>query len=325
MLTGCYSEDNIKAQYQTVSYGVVAVMSEQTNDEGKTGNSLGTGFFIQENLIVTNAHVVGKNANVKIKMRDNNKIYDATVVRASPMYDLALVRISKWKEFKAENPKLQILEFGNNNDLKHGDPVYSIGHPFGMMYTLAEGVVSHPYRRKDFQFFIQTDTLIQTGNSGGPLFNSEGKVIGVNSMIISSGTGSSFGMSIPSYLVKRLIPTLLSTRPVGVAKIGIKMGPSPDQTQVMISEVDPNGPAWKSGLAPNDIILSYTVPNLKLVKNVYEPDDLLYGISQVPEGETIVLFVKRGKTVQSISVKTGLSELEKYTAPGMSRGFSGGF
>ena len=149
---------------------------------------LGTGMIIDtQGHILTNNHVAGNATKINVLLADGTE-YDATLVGADPLTDLAVIKIS-------DNEKLPIVTFGDSDAIQVGDWVVAIGHPRGLDQTVTQGIISAKHRRgilnpSGYQDYLQTDAAINPGNSGGPLLTLEGKVIGVNSAIVSESGGS---------------------------------------------------------------------------------------------------------------------------------------
>ena len=153
----------------------------------ENGNSIGSGFAIGENCIITNAHVVDNEASrIKIQTYEGNS-YDGILVLLDKGRDIAVIQI--------EDKTFPVLKVCNEKSISIGDDVYAIGAPSSMAYTLTKGILSAKDRDVDNYSFIQTDAPINPGNSGGPLVTDEGLVIGVNTMIIDKTQG--IGLSIP--------------------------------------------------------------------------------------------------------------------------------
>lgn len=151
-----------------------------------SGNSLGSGFSIGPNCIITNAHVISDENNVSVTTF-NGEQYQAFVVAISSELDIAVLSV--------DSVSFETLSIGNLDDMNIGDDVYAIGAPNSMAYTLTKGCLSAKKRKYGSHTYIQTDAAINTGNSGGPLLNNDGKVIGVNSYKVSDAEG--IGLAIP--------------------------------------------------------------------------------------------------------------------------------
>ena len=171
----------------------------------RKATSLGSGFVIKKNgTVITNNHVIANAEDIIVRI--NNKEYKAKVIGADPYSDLAVLKIDTKETFK-------IVEFGNSDKARVGDWVMAIGNPFGLGGTVTSGIISA--RNRDINLtryddFIQTDASINQGNSGGPLFDMNGNVIGINTAIISpSGASSGIGFAIPSNYASTIIDQLI--------------------------------------------------------------------------------------------------------------------
>ncbi|AQT61619.1 S1C family serine protease [Cellvibrio sp. PSBB023] len=214
----------------------------------------GTGFVWDERgYIVTNYHVVEGARQITITLQDQTN-WPAEVVGLAPERDLAVLRI------KAPAQQLKALPLGDSSDLRVGRKVLAIGNPFGLDATLTTGVVSalgreieSPNQRK-ITNVIQTDAAINPGNSGGPLLSSEGKLIGVNTMIYSpSGASAGIGFAIPVNTVKEVVPELIKHGRIVRPVLGVAVAPDHWAQQIGIQgvpilRVEPNSAAAKAGL-----------------------------------------------------------------------------
>ena len=151
-----------------------------------SGNSAGSGFAIGENTVITNAHVIANENDITVYGYDGST-YMASVYLIDNSFDIAVLSV--------ENGKFEPLEIGNSNEIKVGEDIYAIGAPKSLDYSLTKGVVSNKSRKIGKYQYIQIDAAINSGNSGGPLLNERGQVIGVNSMKMSDAEG--IGLSIP--------------------------------------------------------------------------------------------------------------------------------
>jgi serine protease Do len=262
----------------------------------------GSGFIISpKGYIVTNNHVVHNAKSVFVTMSDGERL-PATIVGTDKGTDLAVIRI------KAKHP-LPYLEFGNSSKVTPGQWVIAVGNPFGLASTVTTGVVSALGRDigdGEYDRFIQIDAPINEGNSGGPLFNQKGQVIGVNTAILSPTGGSvGIGFSIPSDTVKYITTELIKQGHVTRGFLGVTVQSiTPEMAQAMgvtmhngkaegalIAAVAPNSPALHAGIKPGDII---TKVNGQPVKS---SRDLALDISETKPGKDAKLdYVRDGKT-----------------------------
>lgn len=224
---------------------------------------LGSGFVLDEDgYIITNNHVVDKASTVTVRLSDDRS-YDAEVVGTDPLTDIALLKIN------ADEP-LKPVPLGNSDDIRVGEDVVAIGNPFGLSSTVTTGIVSAKGRNISdgpYAEFIQTDAAINKGNSGGPLFNMEGEVVGVNSAIYSPSGGSvGLGFAVTSNIVEHIATDLLDDGQVSRGWLGVSIqNVSPDlaaamgiegTTGALVSEVLPDSPA-DGILKQGDVILAF--------------------------------------------------------------------
>jgi putative serine protease PepD len=205
------------------------------------GQATGSGFVVsKDGLIVTNDHVVDGASQVQVKIGTSSQAQDATVVGADPSRDLALLKVD------ASN--LPTLSLGDSSSVGVGDPTYAIGNPFGLDHTLTTGIVSALQRSLQapdgatISGAIQTDAALNPGNSGGPLLDSSGKVIGVNSQI---QTGSSSGAEAGNVGIGFAIPSSTVKSFIAEAKAG-KLKPQSQQQQPQPQQNDPFGQGQQS-------------------------------------------------------------------------------
>jgi serine protease Do len=270
--------------------------------EGGTG--LGTGFFIDDNLIVTNNHVIDNSNKLSVKGETTDKLYDAEVIAADPVSDIAIIKIKDWEDYKATN-KWKKLHWGDSSRLSVGAKVWSIGHPWGLEWSVSEGILSSKSRRLDpnLTYFLQTDAHIFQGNSGGPLFDLSGSVVGVNSRMISK-TGGSFGFTIPSDLAEREVFDLVKFKTVKWASMGVQIKLSDDMKNVVIQSVIQNSAAEKAGLKANDVLLSIITPHTDGAagRHIYTTEDLLNEMALVEPGTIISIQYSRDKVENLVKV-----------------------
>lgn len=283
----------------------------------REGQSLGSGFIISaDGYVVTNNHVIapaGRGATVesiKVTLQDR-KEYTAKLIGRDPTSDLALLKIV------APAP-LPFVKFGDSTRARVGDWVVAIGQPFGLGGTVTAGIVSAVHRSTGggpFDSFIQTDAAINQGNSGGPMFDLNGNVIGINSQIYSqSGGNIGIGFAIPASEAKPIIDTLMKGQSIRRGYLGVGIQPVNDDIAAalglkknqgeIIGRVEPNGPGAKAGLRAGDVV---TAIDGKAVS----PDQTLsYLVANAAPGSTIRLDVIRDgrPTTLSATVSTRPSE-----------------
>jgi serine protease Do len=238
-------------------------MDAQPRAREETQQGLGSGFIIdQRGTILTNNHVVAGADEVQVLTSDG-RVLPAKVEGSDPGTDVAVVRLTK------PPGGLKIARLGDSERLRVGDYVLAIGNPLGLGQTVTMGIVSAKNRTVDglvdFQDFIQTDAAINQGNSGGPLFNFAGEVIGINSAIVNPARAMNVGFAIPINLAKNIADQLLKSGRVGRGYLGIvSEALTPElarrlgvelQGGAVINGVERGGPADKAGLRPNDIVV----------------------------------------------------------------------
>ena len=222
--------------------------------------TVGSGIIIdsKKGLIVTNAHVVRKNAMIVVTLQ-NGERFHAKLIGMDKSYDLAVLAVN--------NQHLTALPLANSDDLAVGSTVFAIGSPFGLQQTVTSGVVSAINRGQlNGHNFIQTDAPINMGNSGGALVNKNGKLVGINTAIITPNAGSiGIGFAIPSNVVKLAVKQLIENGKIESGVLGvIVQTPTTDLTNVLhlnhskgalITDVLPGSPAQKAHLQPLDLVL----------------------------------------------------------------------
>ena len=245
--------------FERVSPSVVQVAARSAaanpldEDEG-AGAASGTGFVWDNNgHVVTNNHVVQNGNEVAVRFA-SGEVAQAEVIGVAPNYDLAVLRIKNARQLPPP------VALGSSNDLKVGQLAFAIGNPFGLDQSLTSGIISALKRRlptssgREIANVIQTDTAINPGNSGGPLLDSAGRLIGVNTAIISpSGSSAGIGFAVPADIVNRVVPELIKNGRVPTPGIGIVAASEAVATRlgvegVIVVRTAPGSPAERAGI-----------------------------------------------------------------------------
>ena len=225
--------------------------------------------------IITNAHVIEGASDIEVTLSDNRRI-KAELVGQDPKSDLAVLKVNDDEDLKL----LTVARYGDSDKMKVGDWVIAIGNPLGFSHTVTHGIVSAKGRsglRNDitaYEDFIQTDASINRGNSGGPLCNIRGEVIGINSMIASQNGGfQGLGFSIPINMAKRIVDQLINTGEVQRGFLGVAIKDVDQELArefgldihegALVDEVMPDTPASKAGLMQGDIVVGLNGTQIK--------------------------------------------------------------
>src|ERR1700692_4137122 len=267
-------------------------------------NSLGSGFIIDTaGIAVTNNHVIADADEINVIMNDGTKI-KAELVGVDKKTDLAVLK------FKPVKP-LVAVKFGDSDKLRLGEWVIAIGNPFSLGGTVTAGIVSA--RNRDinsgpYDSYIQTDAAINRGNSGGPLFNLDGEVIGVNTLIISPSGGSiGIGFAVPSKTVAGVVDQLRQFGELRRGWLGVRIQQVTDEIAeslnikpargALIAGVEDKGPAKPAGIEPGDVVVKFDGKEIK------EPKDL----------SRVVADTAVGKEVDVVIIRKGQEETRKVT------------
>jgi S1-C subfamily serine protease len=276
----------------------------------------GSGFIWDDaGHVVTNFHVVQGASGADVTM-SNHETYSAKLVGTAPAYDLALLKID------VPRSKLRPIPIGTSGDLQVGQSTFAIGNPFGLDQTLTTGVLSALGRTiqsvtgRPIEDVLQTDAAVNPGNSGGPLLDSAGRLIGVNTAIYSpSGASSGIGFAVPVDTVNRIIPQLLAEGKVSRPYLGAEVSDAMSEQVsgqrgvpgVLVVSVAPGSPAEQAGLrgvqqtADGDLILGDIIQQAG-GKTVRKADDLFAVLERHRAGDRVTLQVLRGGTKHEITV-----------------------
>ena len=319
--------------YKSEGAGVVFVQAESDSSPspspfgppGGGGEASGSGFVVdREGTIITNAHVVGGADEVKVRFKEDGDLIDAEVVGSDPSTDVAVLRVDP------DDAKLQPLPLGRSADAQVGDAVVAIGNPFGYTRSVTTGIVSAKARQITapngfaIQNVIQTDASVNPGNSGGPLLDAAGRVIGINSQIATGGGGAGsvgIAFAVPIDTVKDLLPRLKRGDEIERAFLGIEMiGVTkqlardlnlPVDQGALIQTIVEDGPAEKAGLragststgagiaAGGDLIVKVNG------KDVKAPEDIPAALSDLEPGDEAEIEYYRGDDRETVEVELG--------------------
>lgn len=285
----------------------IVVVSSEVN------KSMGTGFFIDENTIVTNYHVIKTPSNpLKVTMENGDETFDAEYIMGDALADIAFIKIKDFEKFKQKHPDSSTIMV-RTTPVKQLEEIYVIGHPWGLFYSISKGVVSYNSRKPPVDnpmWFIQTDAHVFQGNSGGPMLDRNGKLIGINVIMISNN-GGSYGLAIPSVILKKVKNDLEKYKEVRWARLGIQLEPS-----LKIGNVEPGSAAEAAGLVQNDKILGIIHDgNLYKFSNIIE---LLTTLSTFDYQDKVQIVILRDDVEMKLPIelkyKTS-SEFKPVVAP----------
>lgn len=285
--------------------------SEDNQPITRDARSLGSGFVIDPTgLVVTNNHVItGEDLDttvdsIKVTFPDGTE-YDAKLIGRDKPADLALLKID------TKGKAIPFVKFGDSNKARVGDSVLAIGNPFGLGGSVTAGIVSALHRgvagASPYDYFIQTDASINRGNSGGPMFNTNGEVIGINSAIYSpSGGNVGIGFAIPSSYASSVITQLRSGGKVRRAWLGVGIQALSDDVAeaqglkntrgAIVNKVEAGTPAFKAGIKAGDIITKFDGNDIATFNT------LPLIVSQTPIGKTVTIDVLRGGKPQTLNI-----------------------
>jgi len=279
-------------------------------------NSLGSGFIIdQSGIVVTNNHVISDADEVNVILNNGTRL-KAEIIGRDQKTDLALLRVTPDKPLKA-------VKFGDSDRLRLGEWVIAIGNPFSLGGTVTAGIVSA--RNRDinsgpYDNYIQTDAAINRGNSGGPLFNLDGEVVGINTAIISPSGGSiGIGFAVPSKTAVAVIDQLRQFGETRRGWLGVRIQQVTDDIAeslnikptrgALVAGVDDKGPAKPAGIEPGDVIVKFDG------KDIREMRDLPRVVADTPVGKDVEVVIIRKGSELTRTVKLGrLEDGEKQAA-----------
>ena len=278
-------------------------------------NSLGSGFIVDSSgIVVTNNHVIADADEITVIQNDGTKT-KATLIGVDKKTDLAVLKFTPAKPVTA-------VKFGDSTKLRLGEWVIAIGNPFSLGGTITAGIVSAINRDINsgpYDSYIQTDAAINRGNSGGPLFNLDGEVIGVNTLIISPSGGSiGIGFAVPSKTVSVVVDQLRQFGELRRGWLGVRIQQVTDEIAeslnikpargALIAGIDDKGPAKPAGIEPGDVVVKFDGKDIK------EPKDLSRTVADTAVGKAVdVVIIRKGQEVIKQVTLARLEENEKPT------------
>ncbi|UYH54221.1 Do family serine endopeptidase [Qipengyuania sp. SS22] len=290
--------------------------SQQQEPQYREGQSLGSGFIISaDGYVVTNNHVVapptsrrgtrGTVEEITVTLADGTE-YDAELIGTDPQSDLAVLKVNRREPFP-------FVEFGDSRNARAGDWVIAIGNPFNLGGTVTSGIISavlRPYGGGAYERYIQTDASINRGNSGGPLFDMQGNVIGINNAIISPTGGSvGIGFAIPAEAAKPIIDSLVSGEEIMRGYLGVEMNAVDEDIAdalgmssargALLQRVYADQPGDKAGLRAGDVVLSVDG------KPISADQSLPYVIANISPNKTVPMQILRDGRERTINVTLG--------------------
>ncbi|MGH6931559.1 MAG: DegQ family serine endoprotease [Dongiaceae bacterium] len=279
---------------------------QRRNEEPRRQTSLGSGFIIDAaGYVVTNNHVIAEAEEITVRLHDETEL-KATIVGRDEKTDLALLKVEPKEPLPA-------LAWGDSDELRIGDWVMAIGNPFGLGGTVTAGIVSARGRNIDagpYDDFIQTDASINKGNSGGPLFNLDGEVIGINTAIFSQSGGSvGIGFAIPSVMAKNIIAQIREFGRPRRGWLGVRIQSVNDELAeglrlkevkgALVANVTPGGPAEVAGIKQGDVVLTFDG------REVTEMRSLPRMVAETPINKEVEVVVSRQGTEMTFQVVLG--------------------
>jgi serine protease Do len=282
---------------------------EKPGGKKRKAQSLGSGFIIDKSgYVITNNHVIDNAEKIMVILYDDTS-FEATVVGKDPKTDVALLKINP------KNTKLTAVNFGDSNKLRVGDWVMAIGNPFGFGGTVTAGIVSARGRNLSGSYddYIQTDASINRGNSGGPLFDMEGNVVGINTAIFSQSGGSvGIGFAVSSNLAKQVTDQLKQYGRTKRGWLGVLIQEISKEIAdslgmksakgALVSSATDGGPAQKAGVKTGDVILKFNGIDINTMK------ELPKVVAGTPVGKSVPLVILRNN--KKINLNVVLGELE---------------
>ncbi len=266
----------------------------------------GSGVIVdQSGYLITNFHVIGQATDVTVRLSDGRTVRSVEVVGVDPLTDIAVLKI--------EASGLTAAPWGDRETVEVGDPVLAVGNPFGLARTVTAGIISAKGRRGvvrdlNYQDFLQTDAAVNPGNSGGPLVDMKGRIVGINTAIVGEAyRGISF--AIPSHLAREVYQRLKETGKVARGWLGVQMQPLTESLAdrlglestrgALVAGVVNDSPAEAAGVQPGDVILQWND------EEISDPSDLSLAVAGTEIGSEATVVVVRGGEERELTVEVG--------------------
>ena len=281
----------------------------------RKASAFGSGFIIdKDGTVVTNNHVIKDADDILVRV-NGDKEYKAKIIGTDPLSDIAVLKIESDDKFKP-------VKFGNSDLARIGDWVIAIGNPFGLGGTVTSGIISARNRSiglSRYEDFIQTDASINQGNSGGPLFNMDGDVVGVNTAILSQGGSIGIGFAIPSNNAKQVVDQLIKYGETKRGWLGVRIQDVTKEIAeaeeldkprgALVSSVSPGSPSEKGGIKAGDIILEFDGTVINQMR------ELPMIVAQTEVGKTVRVKIWRNKKEIFKKIKLGRLETSSDFKP----------
>ena len=283
--------------------------NQQQTPQKRKSTALGSGFVISEDgIVITNNHVIQGSEGILVRFT-NDKEYEAKLIGTDPVSDIAVLKINSKDKFKP-------VPLGDSGKARVGDWVLAIGNPFGLGGTVTSGIISAINRDINmgrYDNFIQTDASINQGNSGGPLFNLQGEVVGINTAIFSQSGGSvGIGFAIPSSFAKNVIDQLQKYGETRRGWLGVRIQVVTQEIAdslgmkeaigALVADVNENSPAQKAGLKDGDVIIEFNGIKIDTMRKLPKV------VGEAPVGKAANIKIWRDKKVLSKTVVLGRLE-----------------
>lgn len=296
--------------YQQVAPSVVQISVLDTN-------STGSGFFIGENLIVTNQHVINRGNHIQIRLYNNNRMYRARLVGSTAL-DLALLKIvpADWNRLVKTHGVPPALIWRTQSLPQPGERVWSLGNPVLINKVFTTGIVGKSYENIfNIKLMLVADLTVLPGNSGGPLVDSHGRVVGISTAVYNpSGIGNYLSLAIPAAIAQRAVMQIATGQTVTVNQICMALDLVTNDQHLRLRSVDADGPADVAGMQPGDKLIAYRTSQSGPVFKLYDVNDLLWMLHSTAPEAVLWIQIERNNHRQWLQVQTIVKEIDTVIA-----------